>query len=949
MKHWTKKALSLALVVIMITSMIPFAVFTTSGLDYSKSEFVITSLSDWKDIATYSAANNDMASSFAGKTIKLENDIDFKGATIPTLFANNFSGTFDGQGNTLSNFKTTTGAVIANVTNTGSVIKNLTVDGTVEYNTYHTDGTNGWQVVAGMIVNRMDAGTITDVTVAGSITSNAYNVGGVAGVVSFANGLGITLENINVSATVHNTRTRITVGWHSAGGVVGTVEAVKDTQLLIKNVNMMGTVTRDNGPAGGIIGTIYERGNRDAQLDNPVDPYTAGTINIENCQMSGTVTSATGSAGRGVGGIVGAFGVFKKEADDFKAFDGELNINNCVIDGTVQNTNTTSNDPLGVGGVIGSMAYGNATVNVEHCLVNPTFPKQSLTETDAKKSAGLILGMSSCQTMSAINVNNTVTTLSGSNMIGHVIPKQNTDDAWIVLNGKNQSSVTENAELFDGVWAYTNAIGDDGSVLTVSEDAADAMVIKQNGFIQRVGGQITAWGVQDNVDENAVLTAKDQYAIRFIGVSHVADVASASMTVVVRDSYTGKAFKKYEKACSLYDALSVYDVNGKVIERKDSNEFGAEKFLALTIGEIPGGNTYVFDFTPSYTTASGLTMTAETVSVTYDANGQYVKEKESFEAKKLVLSPTVRVMSSNILVADNSATAQPSASLVVDKKVNGVSQKVTIKFTHEERLASMAKTFNFYQPDFIGLQEVANSTQVNSVDCFDGVKTMQSVLKTYMNSAYEYVDFSAKLNGESHFTPIMYNADQWKVVESDIMTKHVCGTDCTMHRWQWARFENLANPQYQVIVMNIHSPHSNPDEKGQVHLNARIPFYTEVNAEIQALEAAYPDIPIMITGDYNANPTKDEKDYKKVFETLTNGTTLADTKALTGNYETTGIDNIFMTEGDATVVQLRQIYNTREVFLSSDHYPIFADIQLKSIYVPTPGSSMGWGEGVPMG
>ncbi len=926
MKHWTQKALSLALVVVMLVAMIPFAVFTTSGLDYSKSEFEIANLNDWNDIASYAAANANAR--FAGKTIKLTQSIDFDGATIPTLFSQNFEGTFDGQDNTISNFKTTTGAVIANVTNTGAVIKDVTIDGEIVYNTYAADGvTRGWQVFAGIVINRMDAGTVTNVTLKGSINSNAYNVGGVAGVISFQDGLGITLENINVSAAVHNARPYPpTVGWHTAGGVVGNVDPKNNSQLLIKNVNMSGTVIRDDGPAGGIVGSIFTRG------DAARDLYESGTINIENCQMSGTVTSATGRAGNGAGGIVGTFGTFKKESGDYDAFNGELNINNCVIDGTVQNTNTTSQDPLAVGGVIGTMGYSHATVNVEHCLVSANFPKQSVTQTNGK-GAGVILGAGMCQLSSNLNVNNSVTTMANANVIGHVIRSEDRSKALLVLNGSNLNA-TELPNVFpDGVWFYTNAIND-GSVLTVSEDAADAMVIKQDGFIQRVGGQITAWGVQDNVANDAVLTAKDQYAIRFIGVSHVADVASAKMTVVVRDSYTGKAFKKYEKACSLYDALSVYDVNGKVLERKESNEFGAEKFLALTIGEIPGGETYVFDFTPSYTTASGLTMTAETVSVTYDANGQYVKEKESFDAKKLVLSPTVRVMSSNILVVDKVSTNYDG--YLTD---------------HEARLKNMANLYNVYQPDFIGLQEVADSTKVNGVDCFDGVKTMQSVLKSYM-PAYEYVDFSAKLNGSSHFTPIMYNSNQWAVVESDIMTESVCSAACTMHRWQWARFENIANPQYQVIVMNIHSPHSSEKETGQVHLKSRIPFYTAVNAEIKELEAAYPDLPIMITGDYNADPTKDERDYKAVFEALTNGTTLADTNDLTTNNEQRNIDNIFMTSGDATVTQTRVVYTlngTTGVMVSSDHRPTFTDIQLKSIYVPTPGSSMGWGEGDPIG
>ncbi len=922
MKHWTKKALSLALVAVMLVSMIPMGIFSASALDYSKSEFSIANANDWNEVAAYSAANP--SARFTGKTIKLAKSIDFGGATIPTLLANNFEGTFDGQGYTISNFKTTTGAVIANVTNAGSVIKNVKVDGAVEYNTYHTDGTNGWQVWAGMIINRMDEGTVTDISVAGSITSNAYNVGAVAGLAALADGKKATLQNVNVSATVNNNRTKITVGWHTAGGVLGSVETLgRSSELCIKNVNMSGTVTRTDGPAGGILGTVYYR-------NDGVPLYTSGIINIENCQMSGTVTSATGRAGNGVGGIVGAFGAFKKETNDYSVFDGTMNINNCVVSGTIKNTNTTSGDALAVGGVIGSYAYCNATVNVEHCLITASFPSQSLTATNGK-GAGLILGAGACQAMSTLNVNNTVSTANGA-MIGHVIAREGSGVAWIALNGKNQSSVTAPNKLADNTWLYTNSIND-GSVLTVSADVANAMLKKDDaGFIKRVGGQITALAVQDNVPDGATLTANNTYAIRFIGVSQVSNIASASMKVIVRDTASGVAFKQYEKACDLYDALNAYAVDGAKLAYYKATDFGAKKFLALTIGGVPGGDAYTFEFTPSYTTTTGLTVTAETISITYDKNGQYVAAKASFDVAEPILAPTVRVMSSNILVADNSDGAQlPNA----DKNGN--------RLTHEQRYEKMAQLFNFYAPDFIGLQEVGDSPKVNDVNSFDGTKTMQSVLLSYMNSAYKYVDFSSKLGGNSHFTPILYNSEKWEVVTVDYDTTKEClVVACTMHRWQWARFRSVENPAYEVIVFNLHGPHN-----GLYHgATVKDAFFKEANTQLKKLEAQYPSIPIFVTGDYNASPADPEM--AGYLTTMAAGTTLVNTRDLAANAEPNNhgsIDHIYLTNGDATVLQNRSVYNLTAVRLASDHAPVFVDARLNKLFIQTPGSSMGWGEG----
>ncbi|MBQ2999883.1 MAG: hypothetical protein IJD64_05415 [Clostridia bacterium] len=916
MKPWIKKAAALAVCLLMLAAMIPFGAFSTSALDYSNTTFTIASVSDWEDIAAYSEANP--SARFTGKTIKLTDNVDFDGATISTLFANNFEGTFDGQGYTLSNFVTTKGAVIANVTNAGSVIKNVKINGTVEYNTYHTDGTNGWQVWAGMIVNRMDAGTVTDVSVAGSITSNAYNVGAVAGVVTLADGVSVTIANVNTSATVHNNRTRISVGWHCAGGVVGNVETFgHNSNLLIQNINMSGTVTRDLGPAGGIVGSIYDK-------DGSAALYTGGTITIENCQMTGTVTSGTGSAGNGAGGIVGAFGAFKRETNDYTAFDGTLNISNCAVSGTVQNTNTTSEEPLAVGGVIGSMAYGDATVNVDHCLISANFGAHSLTATNGK-GAGTILGAAASQTMSSLNVNNCVSTADGA-MIGHAIAREGKYAAWLALNGKQQTAVA--AENTFAAWYYTNSITDH-SVVTVSVSAAEAMVKKNAaGFVLRVGGQITALGVQDNVDNGAVLSSDETFAVRFIAVSHVTNVSSAKMTVVVRDAKSGEAYKKYEKACNLYDALKAYDVDGKQMAYYKATDFGANKFLALTIGGIPAGSVdYTFDFTPSYTTADGLVVTGETVSITYDKNGQYIKAKESFDALSLPKGPSVRIMSSNILVVDHEQTDY----------TNFLSD-------HEQRLANMAALYNFYKPDFIGLQEVADATQVNGTDCFDGVKTMQSVLMSYMNTNYKYVDFSAQLNGNSHFTPIIYDSSKWTPVAQDYDTTKECLlVACTMHRWQWALFESVDNPAYKVIVVNIHGPHN-----GTYHgPTVKDAFFQDLNTQLKSLEAQYENVPIFVTGDYNVNPETDETNAAYI-ATMTNGTSLTIESELTTNCEPSnfgGIDHIFMSAGDGTVKQFREAYNLTSVKLSTDHAPVYMDVELKRIVVSTPGSSMDWNAG----
>ena len=313
-------------------------------------------------------------------------------------------------------------------------------------------------------------------------------------------------------------------------------------------------------------------------------------------------------------------------------------------------------------------------------------------------------------------------------------------------------------------------------------------------------------------------------------------------------------------------------------------------------------------------------MTAETVSIAYDENGQYVKSKEAFDVEELVLAPTVRVVSSNILNVDQSASASQYSSL-----------------THEQRMANMAEMFLFYQPDFIGLQEVFGGSTINGTATIN----MQQTLLSAMGSKYAFVDFTDKVAVDHHWTPIMYLKDEWTVIDKDIADAHMVEYANEMHRWQWAVFQHKENSNWKFILLNLHGPNN---ATGASYQEFQPTFFASVNAQIKLLEEKYPTVAISVTGDFNQSNTSD------MISTMISGTNLKNTVELTENneFKSTEIDHIFLTKDRASVKQWRTLdnYTLRE---SSDHLSVFADILLQKVIVQTPGSSMGWGEGEVMG
>ena len=243
----------------------------------------------------------------------------------------------------------------------------------------------------------------------------------------------------------------------------------------------------------------------------------------------------------------------------------------------------------------------------------------------------------------------------------------------------------------------------------------------------------------------------------------------------------------------------------------------------------------------------------------------------------------VRIMTSNIVCAGD-------AGAVENYDIGGINCEL--------RVGIQGVMIMDYLPDFVGMQEMQEGT-VNHI-----YSLMRTDLLATVGSEYSFVNYPELSTGE-YWNPILYRHTVWQIEAQDVMAPE--NFDNGMHRWQWALFSRIDNPFQKCIVMNLHYPTGRyPD----LQLSAA---YT-VNEEIKHLQEIYPNVPVFLTGDFNARPGTD------AFDSTFEGTGL-----VTANRDTGAIDHVVY---DSSRVSCRgsMFINNGYIAKSSDHRPFFADV-----------------------
>ena len=308
------------------------------------------------DTVVDEVAQND---TFSGKFFSVSNDIDLDGVTGFTPIGNHdsrpFSGTFDGNNHTISNYtysssgglglfsRVTNGTVknlkISNFNITGNnfrvtpfcgrasnaLFENIHVLSATVSGTYQNSGLVGVVVTGGTTI-------IRNCSSAASVTGTASASNGNGGLVGAVHSGGLTIENSAFSGTVESAGS-------GAGGIVG---QVINGNTTIDECTNNGTVHTAKEAAGGVLGYV-------AKLTSPAN------ITITDCENKGVVTADTGN---GAGGIFGA------------NVDGSTAANNVAlvltIDGCINRGAVTGS--AHVGGIAGLPRIMGAGSVIQNCI-----------------------------------------------------------------------------------------------------------------------------------------------------------------------------------------------------------------------------------------------------------------------------------------------------------------------------------------------------------------------------------------------------------------------------------------------------------------------------------------------------------------------------------------------------------------------------------------------------
>lgn len=268
---------------------LPFTKFAAGGDGTAENPYLISTLGDMQQMKTEPTANYRLAA-----------DIDMTGYPTTWTPVENFTGTLDGDGHTLSNFvigSETSEVGLFGMLGDGSKVKDLTIINPV----IELNGNNSY---AGIISGHAVGDTISNVHIYGAVIKgdNGATVGGFVGQPALYSEIsGSSFEGTinvpgadNVGGIAGETRTSSNVvacsvkgsltAASSLGGIVGTTGT--DSKVLDCHADV--TMEAKN-TVGGIVGT---NGSRAAVSRN----YVSGTI---------SATSASQWSGLSLGGIVG--------------------------------------------------------------------------------------------------------------------------------------------------------------------------------------------------------------------------------------------------------------------------------------------------------------------------------------------------------------------------------------------------------------------------------------------------------------------------------------------------------------------------------------------------------------------------------------------------------------------------------------------------------------------
>lgn len=232
---------------------------------------------------------------FSGKTVVLEDDVDLKDVAWTSIAT--FKGTFDGQGNTISNLEVSDTECVGLFGQVIGTIKNVVLDTAQISGNHYVGGIVGYAYgeISGCTVKNAKI-TATPNEVSDGVYDNGDKVGGIVGYLS-AEPTGILKDN-----TVEDTEV---AGYRDAGGIAGMVNTVPSSSATVSGNAVTGvavvadqTKTEKYGyktpNAGTVVGRIDSGDDVVVEANTVADNVTV-TVNVAAPDGGEPIVASIGS------------------------------------------------------------------------------------------------------------------------------------------------------------------------------------------------------------------------------------------------------------------------------------------------------------------------------------------------------------------------------------------------------------------------------------------------------------------------------------------------------------------------------------------------------------------------------------------------------------------------------------------------------------------------------
>lgn len=515
----------------------------------------VASLDETAEITsgTYSISSKEelqkLATMGANKKLKggefvLANDIDLSGVNWASI--NNFKGTFDGNGYSITNMKSTTGGLFygveGNIKNLGLTdvdvkgcpLLNTLVKGSIS-NCYSTGSvtTDGSTSLASGLAGALSSGvSVNSCYSTVDITDKSRNniIGGLVSIMQ-----GGTLSNSFATGNI--------LGGQYSGGLAGIVYG------SVTNCYATGNVTNDSTAAGLIaqsyadISDCYATGDVSGNITQAgglvANNFGGSSKYLRNCYATGNITTLYGGA-YSVGGLVG---------------NNYVNVENCYAKGNVASFRSD------VGGLIGDQRGSNTTISNCYAIGDVT---------GASEVGGLI-GMNSSASLENCYAKGKVTGTGGviGGLVGRNSSSSSTKNCYaigdVIGNGQSVGGLIGwGTGTIESCYATGNITGKKSVAGLIGDNYGSGSILNSyaTGNVQgedQVGG-LAGWSVSqiDSCYATGSVT----------GTSKVGGLTGVLQSGGISNSYTTSTITADDKVGGLtgecYANISTSYANGKV-------------------------------------------------------------------------------------------------------------------------------------------------------------------------------------------------------------------------------------------------------------------------------------------------------------------------------------------------------------------------------------------------